>query len=63
MNKTFLKKMHFTESFISVPILALYSTREIRSNLSSAKMAAKRFASHAESEINHKKVQEDFNRI
>ena len=25
--------MHFTESFISVPILALYSTREITSNL------------------------------
>ena len=63
MNKTFKKKMHLTKSFISVPILALYSTREKRSNLSSAKMAAKRFASHTESEINHKKVQEDFNRI
>ena len=48
--------MHFTESFISVPILALYSTREITSNLSSAKMATKRFASHTESEINHKKA-------
>ena len=35
--------MHFTESFISVPILALYSTRDITSNLSSAKMATKRF--------------------
>ena len=49
LNKTFYKKMHFTESFISVPILALYSTREITSNLSSAKMATKRFASHTES--------------
>jgi len=29
----------------------LYSTREITSNLSSAKMAAKRFASHMEREI------------
>ena len=48
--------MHFMESFISVPILALYSTREITSNLSSAKMATKRFASHTESEINHKKA-------
>jgi hypothetical protein len=35
--------MYFTESFISVPILALYSTRDITSNLSSAKMATKRF--------------------
>ena len=41
--------MHFTESFISVPIMALYSTREITSNLLSAKMATKRFASHTES--------------
>ena len=43
--------MHFTESFISVPILALYSTREITSNLSSAKMATKRFASRTESKF------------
>ena len=43
--------MHFTESFISVPILSLYSTTEITSNLSSAKMATKRFSSHTESEI------------
>ena len=56
LNKTFYEKMHFTEFFISVPILALYSTREITSNLSSAKMATKRFASHTESEINHKKA-------
>jgi hypothetical protein len=54
--------MHFTESFISVPILALHSTREITSNLSSAKIATKRFASHTESEINrYKKTLAEYN--
>jgi len=48
--------MHFKESFISVPILALYSTREITSNLSSAKMATKRFASHTESEFGTRRL-------
>ena len=40
--------MHFTESFISVPVLALNSTREIASNVTSAKMPRKRFESHTE---------------
>ena len=53
--------MHFTESFISVPILALHSTREITSNLSSAKIATKRFASHTESEINRYKTLAEYN--
>ena len=48
--------MHFKESFISAPILALYSTREITSNLSFAKMATKRFASHTESEFGTRRL-------
>jgi hypothetical protein len=38
------------------PHFGFVLNREITSNLSSAKMATKRFASHTESEINHKKA-------
>ena len=53
--------MHFTECFISVPILTLYSTKEITSNLSSAKMATKRFASHTEKKYWYKKTLTEYN--